>query len=165
MEEQKSSSDMTKWIIIAVVAIFLLGGGAYFLKSSSTAVAPSPTDSAISQVFQDSSTAPIASTDPSQASVAGQQANVKEFTIDGSNYKFAPNTISVNQGDTVKINFKNTGGFHNFVIDEFNAKTKTIPINQEDSIEFVADKAGSFQFYCSVGNHRAMGMVGTLTVN
>jgi hypothetical protein len=33
-----------------------------------------------------------------------------------------------------------------------------------DVVEFTADKAGTFEYYCSVGNHRAMGMKGTLTV-
>jgi uncharacterized cupredoxin-like copper-binding protein len=31
-------------------------------------------------------------------------------------------------------------------------------------VQFVADKTGTFEFYCSVGNHRQMGMVGTLVV-
>jgi plastocyanin len=28
----------------------------------------------------------------------------------------------------------------------------------------VADKNGSYEYYCSVGNHRASGMVGVITV-
>ncbi|MDO8269353.1 MAG: plastocyanin/azurin family copper-binding protein, partial [Candidatus Levybacteria bacterium] len=64
----------------------------------------------------------------------------------------------------VKITFKNTQGFHNFLIDEFDVKSKTIPVDQTDEISFIANKKGAFQFYCSVGNHKAMGMVGTLTV-
>ena len=35
---------------------------------------------------------------------------------------------------------------------------------ETDSIEFVADKVGTFEYYCSVGQHRSMGMVGKLTV-
>jgi plastocyanin len=89
---------------------------------------------------------------------------VKVFTINGSNFKFEPNMISVNKGDKIKIVFKNTGGFHDLVIDELGVKTKQIGANSEDSVEFTADKVGSFEFYCSVGNHRAMGMKGTLVV-
>jgi plastocyanin len=51
------------------------------------------------------------------------------------------------------------------VIDEFNVKPKQIGANAEDSVEFTADKTGSFEFYCSVGNHREMGMKGTLVVS
>lgn len=90
---------------------------------------------------------------------------VKTIEIDGSNFKFTPNTITVNQGDTVKIVFKNSQGFHDFTLDEFDVKTKTIQANETDEVTFTADKKGAFQFYCSVGNHRAMGMVGTITVN
>ena len=35
---------------------------------------------------------------------------------------------------------------------------------QIDEVEFVVDKAGTFEYYCSVGNHRQMGMVGKLIV-
>ena len=32
------------------------------------------------------------------------------------------------------------------------------------SVTFIADQEGSFEYYCSVGNHREEGMVGTLIV-
>src|SRR3990167_9256749 len=35
---------------------------------------------------------------------------------------------------------------------------------QSASVEFTADKAGGFEYYCSVGTHRAMGMVGAFIV-
>lgn len=90
---------------------------------------------------------------------------VKTFEIDGGKFYFSPNSITVNKGDTVKIVFNNVDGFHDFRIDEFNAKTKQINTGESETIEFVADQAGSFEYYCSVGNHRQLGMVGTLVVN
>ncbi len=96
---------------------------------------------------------------------AMKEEAVRTFEVDGSNFKFSPNVLTVNEGDTVKIVFKNTQGFHDFVIDEFNVKSKTIQANQTDELTFVASKKGTFEFYCSVGNHRTMGMVGKLTVN
>lgn len=89
---------------------------------------------------------------------------IKEFTVEGSNFKFVPSTILVNKGDTVKINFKNTQGFHDFVVDEFGAATKQIKDPSTETITFVASKVGTFEYYCSVGQHRSMGMKGTLTV-
>lgn len=88
----------------------------------------------------------------------------KEFVVNGSNFSFDVKTITVKKGDTVRIVFKNQDGFHDFVIDDFNVATKQIQAGQEETVEFVADKGGIFEYYCSVGNHRAMGMVGTLTV-
>ncbi len=91
-------------------------------------------------------------------------AAVKEFTISGSNMKFEPATMTVKKGDKVKITFKNVGGFHDLVIDEFNVETDRLNAGAQQVVEFTADKVGTFEYYCSVGNHRAMGMKGTLTV-
>lgn len=95
---------------------------------------------------------------------AANIGEVKEFTVTGENFAFAPNVMSVKQGDTVRITFKNIDGFHDLKIDEFEVATKQIPGGSEETIEFVANQAGSFEFYCSVGKHRDMGMKGTLTV-
>ncbi|KKS31185.1 MAG: Blue (Type 1) copper domain-containing protein [candidate division WWE3 bacterium GW2011_GWF1_42_14] len=90
--------------------------------------------------------------------------NEVKITIEGSSYKFSPNTISAKIGDKVIVEFKNIEGFHDFKIDEFNAATKVIKTGETDTVEFIVDKAGTFEFYCSVGEHRNMGMVGALTV-
>ncbi len=89
---------------------------------------------------------------------------VKSFTIHGQDYSFSPNQISVNKGDTVKITFIDDDGYHNLIIEGLNVKTQTIPSGKTDSVTFVASKTGSFNFYCSVGNHRAEGMTGVLVV-
>src|SRR3989344_8596563 len=91
-------------------------------------------------------------------------SNVREFIVLGNSFKFNPAEIRVRKGDTVRIVFKNEGGMHNWVLDEFNARTKTLQSGQTDTIEFVANKTGTFEYYCSVGNHRQMGMVGKLIV-
>lgn len=89
---------------------------------------------------------------------------VKEFTVVGKNFSFTPSLITVKKGDRVKIIFKNDNGFHDFVLDEFGAVTKQTQSPATELLEFTADKAGSFEYYCSVGSHRAMGMKGTLVV-
>lgn len=89
---------------------------------------------------------------------------VKEFVVTGQNFSFTPNMITVKKGDRVKITFKNTQGFHDFKIDEFGVATKQASSPDTEVLEFTADKAGNFEYYCSVGSHRSMGMVGTLKV-
>lgn len=103
--------------------------------------------------------APQQSPAPVEAGVS-----VKEFVVDGSNFSFNPATIFVNKGDTVKITFNDNDGTHNLVIDGYNLSTNVIDGGSSDSIQFVADKTGNFEFYCSVGSHRDLGMTGTLTV-
>jgi len=93
-----------------------------------------------------------------------EKGETKEFTVTGKNFSFSPSTIRVKKGDTVKITFKNTGGFHDFKIDEFDVKTAQIQDGQSETVTFVADKAGTFDYYCSVGQHRANGMEGKLIV-
>ena len=92
------------------------------------------------------------------------EGTVKEFTVTGSNFKFDPAEIKVAKGDKVKVTFKSAGMMHDFVIDEFNVKTKQLKADEEETVEFTADKAGTFEYYCSVGKHRQMGMVGKLVV-
>jgi plastocyanin len=89
---------------------------------------------------------------------------VKSFTIESTNYSFSTTNMTVNKGDKVRITLKNTQGSHDLKVDGYDVKTKLMTSPGEDTIEFTADKSGTFEFYCTYGNHRAMGMKGTLTV-
>ena len=84
--------------------------------------------------------------------------------IEAGMYYYKPNQIKVKQGDTVKVVMNSIEGMHDFNVDEFNVKTKVIKDGETVEATFVADKVGTYKYYCSVGNHRAMGMVGTLVV-
>lgn len=88
------------------------------------------------------------------------------FNVTGGSFYFTPNEIRVKQGDKVKINFTNAGGFHNLILEAFGVQTKTVKIGESDLIEFTADKKGTFEFYCGVGSgyHRQMGQIGVLIV-
>jgi plastocyanin len=172
-----------KGILAAIVVLALAGGGYWFYtQQSSTALTPEQAETAANPTAID----PDGDGDTHDAMTGGMETGtvdaaatattttttttttstgtIKEFTVDGSNFKFAPATMSVKKGDTVKITFRNTGGFHDLKIDEFKVATKQIQGGASEVITFVADKAGTFEYYCSVGNHRAMGMKGTLTV-
>jgi plastocyanin len=73
--------------------------------------------------------------------------------------------MRVNRGDTVRVTFINERGTHDWSIDEFAlAGTAVLQEGEQETIEFIADQAGEFEYYCSVGNHRELGMVGTLIV-
>src|SRR3989344_3835670 len=109
-------------------------------------------------------TAPKMETGDSGDVSAETAPNEKTFTVSGSNFSFSLGTITVDKGDRVTIVFKNAGGTHYLRIDEFDVTTPKIGDGEEASVTFVADKTGSFEYYCSVGTHRQMGMKGTLTV-
>jgi len=92
------------------------------------------------------------------------QSQVNEFTVEARNFRFSVEEMKVKQGDTVRVVFSNGEGLHDWTIDEFSAKTKQLKAGESEAIEFVADKIGTFEYYCSVGTHRQMGMVGKLIV-
>jgi len=72
--------------------------------------------------------------------------------------------MRVKEGDEVSITFRSVDGFHDWVVDEFDAATEKVETDGETTVTFIADKTGTFEYYCSVGQHRANGMVGTLIV-
>lgn len=86
------------------------------------------------------------------------------FDVVGGSFYFTPNVIHVKKGDKVKIVFHDAGGMHNFTLDEFNVKMDTIKTGETATTEFTADKTGSFEYYCGVGQHRQMGQKGTIIV-
>lgn len=100
----------------------------------------------------------------SQTSAEETQPQTRTFEITGRNFAFSQTELRVNVGDTVVINFSSTDGFHDWVIDEFDAQTDRVNTGESASVTFVADRAGEFEYYCSVGSHRELGMVGTLIV-
>lgn len=106
------------------------------------------------------------------ASVTAVDASdVKEFVMDSffvmENNKPAPQyslkEIAVKKGEKIRLLVNTKNGIHDLNIDEFNVHTET-PTGQVTTIEFTADKAGEFIYYCSKPNHRANGHWGTLKV-
>jgi plastocyanin len=152
----------------AVALIFLLAvvacGTEVPQQSKQTQVAPVAPAADI-QV----DTTPVPVFDGSSPSSPLTESSVKTFIVSGENFKFIGNgednpDIRVNIGDTVRIEFTSTSGFHDWVVDEFNAATERVSTGDRTAVEFVADKAGMFEYYCSVGSHRAQGMKGKLIV-
>ncbi len=98
---------------------------------------------------------------------AGEAAHVPAnltFDFHAGSFYFVPNMMKVKKGDTVTINVKNDGGTHDFTLDEFKVKIGPIRDGETKSATFVADKAGTFEYYCGIGSHRSMGQKGTLIV-
>ncbi len=96
---------------------------------------------------------------------------VKEITmtsfyeiIDGKpKPQYSVKEIIVKKDDTLKINITVTKGKHDFKIDEYNVSVDTA-LNQTVTVEFKADKAGKFIYYCSMPEHCLNGYWGVLNV-
>lgn len=165
---------MNKNTTTIVIVLIVLAIGAWLIFRNKPAAIDAPindsykTDTTINMGSDVSTPATSTSTSGTTVDVgvnAGTTVgSTKSFTVAGSNFKFSPSALSVKKGDTVKITFTNSGGTHNFNIDAFHVATKMLKTGESETVQFVADKTGSFEYYCSVGSHRAMGMKGTLTV-
>jgi len=106
------------------------------------------------------------STTPAKTAQTTSTGEVKEFTIEGSEFKYTPASITVSKGDSVKIIFKNVGtAGHNFVIGDLGVSTRVISAGSTETVEFTADKSGTFAFYCSVPGHRSAGMEGQVKIS
>ena len=91
-------------------------------------------------------------------------ATVKTFNMVATDFAFTPSTITVNEGDTVRIKLSSSEGTHGLVIPDF-AVNKVVSPGAPVVLEFVANKKGTFGFRCSVMCGEGHGdMKGTLIV-
>lgn len=73
---------------------------------------------------------------------------VRHITIDASQFEYSPSTITVNQGDVVQIQLISDDVTHGFYLDSYGVSTAAPP-GHPSSVQFVADRAGTFRFRCS----------------
>ena len=103
------------------------------------------------------------------AAVWGRQekggGDVKTIDITASRYQFEPATISVAQGDSVRLRLRSLDRSHAFAIKAFRVKTVIPKGGETVTVEFTVDQAGTFAFtcseYCGPGHS---GMKGALVV-
>lgn len=94
-------------------------------------------------------------------------SQIAEYTIELRDNFFSLTNLTANAGDIIRINLDGRGSGHDFVIDELNVRSNILFNGQKQTLEFQIPENSSgqsYEFYCSVNNHRLMGMVGTLTV-
>lgn len=88
----------------------------------------------------------------------------RDFTITAKNYAFTPSRIEVGRDERVHLTIEGADQVHSFALDEFRI-ARRIPPGTSTVIEFRADRAGSFTFYCNIGaDPGCKAMRGTLVV-
>ncbi len=74
---------------------------------------------------------------------------LKEFNAVISEYSYNPSSITVNFGDTVKVNIKNTDGVtHGISLPVFGVQEFVKP-GETKTIQFVANQRGQPETFCS----------------
>jgi plastocyanin len=170
LEENTKSSSNGKMpaIIVAVVVVVALIAIFGFMNHSksqtqSSAAAPASQDAMTANTQPTSSDVMGASAAPS-ASGSATSADAQTIDVEAGSFYFKPSTITVKKGQKVTINLHAVSMMHDFNIDELNVHAPLTHNGESNTVEFTADKVGTFQYYCSVGQHRKLGQVGTITV-
>jgi len=90
--------------------------------------------------------------------------DVKEFKITAKQFAFEPGTIEVNKGDKVRLIVTSIDVPHGIKIAEYGINER-LDVGKPVTIEFTADKEGTFTVFCSVFCGSGHGnMKGTLIV-
>jgi cytochrome c oxidase subunit 2 len=102
---------------------------------------------------------------PVSDQLSGQVADgVREVKVEAKQWAFTPDRIVVKKGEKVRLVVTSMDVEHGLGIEAFNINHK-LPPHQPQTIEFTPDKAGEFEFHCTVycgAGHG--GMKGTLVV-
>lgn len=84
---------------------------------------------------------------------------IRTIDIVASRFKFEPSIISVALGDRVRLRLRSADRDHRFAIKPFRVKALIPKTGEPVTVDFVADRAGTFEFtcaeYCGTG-HGAM---------
>lgn len=112
---------MNKYIIIGIVVIVIVGGGLVYKGATDT--------------------------DSCEGKGKDLTFNVVSKKLE---WRFEPETITVEKCDRIKMNVSNEDDFdHGVAIDAFGISQR-LPALGQINIDFVASKSGEFPFYCSV---------------
>ncbi len=87
-----------------------------------------------------------------------QGGGFKEFKITAKQFAFEPSSVEVNKGDKVRLIVTSIDVPHGMSIPEYGINERLEP-KKPVTIEFTADKQGTFNAFCSVfcgSGHRSM---------
>jgi cytochrome c oxidase subunit 2 len=123
----------SKLLLAATALASALALSACGSNNDSASSAPAASESA-------SASAPAAS-----ASAPAASGETKEITVTATNFVFDQTEIHAKVGDTLKLTLQNKDGVHGMEIPDLNVNLKG-----GDTAEIVLDKAGTYDFYCSI---------------
>jgi plastocyanin len=81
--------------------------------------------------------------------VSGAAPVDRHFRIEARSFAFTPSVLAVNVGDRVTIDLAAMDVVHGLAIDGYNLSVAADP-GQTAHLTFVADRAGTFRFRCSI---------------
>ena len=92
---------------------------------------------------------PVIAAMAGHAPAAGQAPAAHEIQMTARKYQFDPSVITVKKGEVVRLIITALDRKHGFQLKEFGIDQVLLK-GEPTTIEFTADKAGTFEFKCSV---------------
>ena len=173
MDENTESTNQSKKLMMpvigGVVLLLVIAGIFLFMKRGKTEQTENTEDQAM-PVNEESQEEAMKEDGVDESVVIDENSQIMEenevrvIDVEAGSFYYKPEAIKVKKGETVRIVMKSVSMMHNFNIDELGVKLPIVQDGETGTVEFVADKTGTFEYYCSVGNHRAQGQVGVITV-
>lgn len=158
-----NKNQNTLLIIIAVVVV--VAGTLLFMKMKQDQVSKmDATTNTTSEEMMEQTSDDKTATDTDKDVQMVEGANVKTITVEAGSFYYKPAVMTVKKGETVKIVMTSKDMMHDFNIDELGVKLPITKSGESNSVEFTPTKTGTFEYYCSVGQHRKNGQVGKITV-
>lgn len=148
------------FVIAGVVAASqLMGKNAGQVPSENTMMEASP-------LVESSPVASPVGDSMMEKKVAGDEAmsDVMVIEMEAGAFYYKPDMIKVKKGQKVQVVFKSVDMMHDFNVEELNIKSEVVKSGDTATFEFVANEVGTFEYFCSIGQHRANGQTGTLVV-
>lgn len=152
---QPGKSGMNPLVMVAIVAVIGIVGYIMFANR--------PTAPTIDTIAPQPETMLQDSLQPTETENTLME-NIVTVDMEAGSFFYSPKEIRAKAGQMVRINFIARDMMHDFNIDELNVDGPVVKSGESTVVEFIASKAGTYEYYCSVAQHRANGQVGTLIV-
>ncbi|MGQ0762671.1 MAG: cupredoxin domain-containing protein [Acidobacteriota bacterium] len=98
------------------------------------------------------------------SSKPADQGGGQRVEISASKYEFKPRELKLKAGQPIRVVLTSTGGTHSFHVDALNVHSAEAGEGKTISLEFTADRPGTYEFYCAHGDHKDKGMTGRLEI-
>ena len=139
--------------ILLIIGIVLISGCAQPTQTTTTTTQPVPAPGVEPEEVEETVVVEEPAEVEAPAEPAAPVSEVKEFAITAKQFDFTPSTITVKEGDEVRFVIttldSGIGSGHGFSLAAFGVNERLQP-GKTTTVEFTADKKGTFSFFCSV---------------
>ncbi len=167
--DQEEKKGINPLMIGGIVAVLAIGGIIYMMSGNQGSTTTQETEITapeesmeIEETTLPGESGGSAAADDSDSMMEAESVQVIE--VEAGSFYYKPNEIRVKKGDKVKIVMTSVSMMHDFVIDELGVQLPVVKDGDVGEVEFIVSEVGEFEYYCSVGEHRAKGQIGKLIV-